>query len=307
MKKKELDSILTTLKDEYERHKAKGSVPRFVYGALLLEYELLRQPRRRSLYLGEGKALLNDEIAALSQTIFELSSATRFNREHEQYGSPDYTALFLVARSLVKTFLAYEHIFLLSTSLEDCIIRFQLWSEYGLTDKAIASTKKKSGTEKKYKLNIPAIEFITALCRRDPDHEKIDFPRFEKMLSGPFKEMKGWQGLLKESRLDYDLFHGIMRLLALYEEGGPTTIFLNNSSPNNYIVENPMQLDRVHLCMVIVKIINTHMCQKSPPWFSETEAPLWPHFSFSNESFDKAYDRWIKGKTLKKTNTILRG
>ncbi len=307
MKKKELDSILTTLKDEYERHRAKRSVPRFVYGALLLEYELLRQPKKRSLYLGEGKALLIDEIAALSQTIFELSSATRLNREHEQHGSPDYSALFLVARSLVKTFLAYEHIFLLSTSLEDCIIRFQLWSEYGRTDKPIAGSKKKRGSEKKHKLNIPGILFIASLCRRDPDHEKIDFPRFEKMLSGPFMELKGWQSLLQESRLDHDLFNAIMQLFDLYDVGGPNVIFLNNNSPNHRIAEHPMELDRVHLCMVILKIINTHMCQESSPWFSETEAPLWLHLSFSNESFDKAYDRWIKGKTSKKINAMLRG
>ena len=113
--------------------------------------------------------------------------------------------------------------------------------------------------------------------------------------------------MLKESRLDHSLFHAIMLLLDLYEEGGPTVLFQNNSAPNHYITEDMTELDRVHICLVIVKIVNTHMCQESQTWFSETKANLWLHFSFSNESFDKAYDRWIKGKTSKKTNTILWG
>jgi len=307
LKKKELDRILASLNEEYEKHKAKRSVPRFVFGALLIEYDLLTQPKKRYLYVGEGKALLNDEIAALTQTIFELASATRFNRQHEQHGSPDYTALFLVARSLIKTFLAYEHIFLLSTSPEDCIIRFQLWSEYGRTDKAIVGTTHKRTKEKKYRLTIPACRFISSICRSDPDHEKIDFPKFEKLLCGSFKEMEGWEGLLGESKLDHALFNAIMRLFDLYEEGGPNIIFLNNNSPNHRIAEHPMELDRVHLCMVILKIINTHMSEESPPWFNKTKAHLWPHLSFTNESFDKAYDRWIRGKASKKIESMMRG
>lgn len=289
-------NIFNRLRSSQLKAKRRNLVTKYLYSAIVIEFEVLRK-KRRNLHIYEGQALLLDEISALSSTIHHLALTKRFKRSSEEgYGSPDYTSLFLITQSLVNYFLIYEHIFMLSKSQEDCIIRFQLWSAFESIELPLVNGRspESKSSRQVHLLGKKNSNTIFELCQRDFDFKRFDKAKIKDILTKQFKRMRNWRDLLTRSKLNYDIFYSSMKLFQEYSNPNTTTLLQNNSSPLNFISKDLMQLDRVHLCLSIVKIINSQFTQRNSIMFSDELIVPKVFYEFSNESYDKAFDRWIK-------------
>lgn len=288
------ENIFNNLKTSRASAKKRRRVTKYLYNAIIIEFEMLKE-ERRNLYIHEGQGLLMDEISTLSSTIFNLAITKRFKGQNDGYGSPDYTSLFLVTQSLIKNFLIYEHIFMLCTSLEDCLIRFQLWSANGSTELPLVGKKDEEiKSHKSHFLTKKTCKTIFKLCELDLNWGRFEESNVKKILACQFQRLKNWSDLLLNSKIDHDIFYAAMKLFHEYNHPSTVPLLQNNLAPMNFVSKELMQLDRVHMCLSIVKIINAQFSLRNTISFQHEYSAPQHLYNFSNESFDNSFDKWIK-------------
>lgn len=166
----------------------------------------------------------------------------------------DTPSLYILARSILESFLTLEYLYFNSLDREEQIFRYNLWKASGLISRQSYEIKVIMELKEKKKQEKNRIKELIIEIENSPLYPTLKKQQLWKLDNYGLPRLLSWNKLLDESRLSNDIFRDVYSLYSNYAHS--EFISLMQVNEGSLSKSDKLNISNVELTLSIVRMVN---------------------------------------------------